>query len=299
MTKNRNKHFIWWKNKKKVNRQVKDKVFRFIFEKDKEALLQLYNALNGTTYSDSTKLQVVTLESAVYIAMKNDLAFILAGTLSLYEHQSSLNPNMPVRFLFYLGQEYQRIVEEAEQTLYGSVQIALPTPKCIVFYNGEIEIPEEHIICLSDAYINKDDEIDVELKVRLLNINYGHNKKLMESCQSLKEYSQFIEISRQRAKENGNSKDAMREAIEYCIEHDILADFLRKYRGEVLGMILEEFDVKKYERSLREEGREEGREETLVMAVEANVQNFQIDLETACKGLGMTVDEYYRAKGEK
>ncbi len=278
---------------------MKDKVFRFIFEKDKEALLQLYNALNGSTYSDTSKLQVVTLESAVYIAMKNDLAFVLAGTLNLYEHQSTLNPNIPVRFLFYLGQEYQRIVEEAEQSLYGTKQIALPTPKCVVFYNGEKEIPEEQVVKLSDAYINKNGEIDVELKVRLLNINYGHNKKLMKSCQSLNEYSQFIEISRRLAKERRNLKEAMREAIEYCIENDILADFLKKYRGEVLGMILEEFDVKKYERTIREEGREEGREETLVMAVEAVMQNFQVDLETSCKGLNVTPDEYHKAKSEK
>ncbi len=275
---------------------MKDKVFRFIFEKDKEALLQLYNALNGTSYSDASKLQVVTLESAVYIVMKNDLAFVLAGTLNLYEHQSTINPNIPVRFLFYLGQEYQRIVEEAEQSLYGGVQIALPTPRCIVFYNGEREIPEEQIIRLSDAYMDKSGEIDVELKVRLLNINYGHNKKLMESCQSLNEYSQFIEISRRLAKERHNLKDAMREAIEYCIENDILADFLRKYRGEVLGMILEEFDVKKYERSLREEGREEADALRLVRSVEANMRNLQLDLTTACEALDVTVDEYYKAK---
>ncbi len=295
MTKTRNKHFSWWNRKRKVHRQVKDKVFRFIFEKDKEALLQLYNALNGTSYNDASKLQVVTLESAVYIVMKNDLAFVIAGTLNLYEHQSTYNPNMPVRFLFYLGQEYQRIVEEAKQSLYGSVQIALPTPRCIVFYNGEKEMPEEQILRLSDAYMDKCDEADVEVKVKLLNINYGHNKALMESCQRLNEYSQFIEISRRLAKERHNLKDAMREAIEYCIENDILADFLRKYRGEVLGMILEEFDVKKYEWTLREEGREEA----LVMAVEANMRNLQLDLAAACKALDTTTDEYYEAKRNK
>ncbi len=296
MTKNRNKHFIWWKNKKKVNRQVKDKVFRFIFEKDKEALLQLYNALNGTSYENASQLQVVTLESAVYIVMKNDLAFVLAGTLNLYEHQSTYNPNMPVRFLLYLGQEYQRIVEEAQQSLYGGKQITLPIPKCIVFYNGEKEIPEGKIIRLSDAYMDYEGEADVEVKVKLLNINYGHNKKLMESCKSLNEYAQFVEISRQLAKERGNTKEVMREAIEYCIGNDILADFLKKYRGEVLGMILEEFDAEKYERSMREEGREEGEAIRLVRSVEAAMRNFQIDLETACSSLDVTTDDYYKAK---
>ena len=287
-----NIHFIWWKSKKKVHRQVKDKVFRFIFEKDKEALLQLYNALNETSYEDASQLQVVTLESAVYIVMKNDLAFILAGTLNLYEHQSTYNPNMPVRFLLYLGQEYQRIVEEAQQSLYGRRQITLPAPKCIVFYNGEQEIPEEQIIRLSDAYRDYDGEADVEVKVRLLNINYGHNKKLMESCKSLNEYAQFVELSRQQAKKKGNTKEVMREVIDYCIKNDILADFLKKYRGEVLGMILEEFDVEKYERSMEEYGRDK----MLVAAVEANMQNLQLDLETACKALNTTVEDYYEAK---
>ena len=98
---------------KKVQREVKDRLFRFLFEKDKEALLQLYNALNGTDYNDASELQVVTIESAVYVVMKNDLAFVLAGTLNLYEHQSTCNPNMPVRFLIYLAEEYQKLIEQA------------------------------------------------------------------------------------------------------------------------------------------------------------------------------------------
>ncbi len=123
----------------------------------------------------------------------------------------------------------------------------------------------------------------------------GHNKKLMESCQSLNEYSQFIEISRRLAKERKNLKDAMKEAIEYCIENDILANFLRKYRGEVLGMILEEFDVKKYERTLHEEADNL----RLAKSVEAVMQNLQVDVEAACKILNATTDEYYRAKNQK
>ena len=106
--------------KRKVQRQVKDRLFRFLFEKDKEALLQLYNALNGTDYQNASELQVVTIESAVYVVMKNDLAFVIAGTLNLYEHQSTYNPNMPVRFLIYIAEEYQKLVEHAEVSLYGT-----------------------------------------------------------------------------------------------------------------------------------------------------------------------------------
>lgn len=137
-------------------RQTKDRLFRFLFEKDREALLQLYNALNGTDYRDASRLQIVTIENAVYIVMKNDLAFVITGTLNLYEHQSTYNPNMPVRFLIYLAEEYQMIVE----------QVLRP----------------------SDAFENKERKADVELTVRMLNINHGHNKALMEKCRTLEEF---------------------------------------------------------------------------------------------------------------
>lgn len=193
--------------------------------------------------------------------MKNDLAFILAGVLNLYEHQSTVNPNMPVRFLIYLAQEYQGIIEKAQESLYGSKQILLPTPHCVVFYNGDREIPEEQVLKLSDAFENKEQKADVELTVKVLNINYGHNSHLMEQCKILEDYAKFVAITRQFASEATDRKAALNDAILYCIQNHILEEFLRKYRMEVLGMLLEEFDVNKYERSLREEGRIEGLEE--------------------------------------
>lgn len=241
-------------------RQVKDRLFRFLFEKNREALLQLYNALNGTDYRDTSQLRVVTIENAVYIVMKNDLAFVISGTLNLYEHQSTFNPNMPVRFLVYLAEEYQRLVEQAEESLYGSVRIPLPTPQCIVFYNGEKEIPEEQELRLSDAFENKKSEADVELRVRVLNINYGHNKELMEKCRILEEYAMFVDACRQCSTRGGTQREALDTAVDYCIDHGILADFLRLHRSEVLGMLLEEFDVGKYERTIKAEGRAEGTE---------------------------------------
>ncbi len=249
------------KRKRKAHRQIKDRLFRFLFEKDREALLQLYNALNGTDYSDASVLQVVTIESAVYVVMKNDLAFIIAGVLNLYEHQSSVNPNMPVRFLIYLAQEYQIIVEKAEESIYGSKQISLPAPHCVVFYNGDKKMPEEQTLRLSDAFENKNQRADVELTVKVLNINFGHNAGLMEKCKVLEEYAEFVDITKAFISDGGDRKAALNDAIEYCIDNHILEEFLRRYRGEVLGMLLEEFDAEKYERSLKEEGREKGRKE--------------------------------------
>ncbi len=253
-----NQSFTEMDGRREVHREVKDRLFRFLFTQDREALLQLYNALNGTDYQDASQLQVVTIENAVYVTMKNDLAFILAGTISLYEHQSTYNANMPLRFLIYLTHEYQKLLEVVERDLYGSRQIPLPTPQCVVFYNGMKKEPEERILNLSDAFINKDREADLELRVRMLNINYGHNRELMEKCRVLKEYAMFVDISRKYIKQGLPRQEAMENAIQYCITQGILSETLTKYRAEVLGMILEEFDKEKYERTIREDGIEEG-----------------------------------------
>ena len=249
-----------FRRKVRVRRNVKDRLFRFLFEKDKEALLQLYNALNGTNYEDASQLKIVTIESVVYVVMKNDLAFVMSGTLNMYEHQSTYSPNMPVRFLIYLAQEYQMVIERAEKSLYGSTRIVLPTPQCVVFYNGMREMPEEQVLRLSDAFENKDAVADVELTVRMININYGHNRLLMEKCRMLEEYSEFVSIARDYIHMNQNVEAALTDAMDYCVAHGILEKLLRENRAEVLGMLLEEFDIKKYERTLRGEGREEGRE---------------------------------------
>lgn len=253
---------------KQMQRNVKDRLFRYLFEKDREALLDLYNALNGTTYQDSSQLEIVTIESAVYVVMKNDLAYILSGTLSMYEHQSTYSPNLPVRFLIYLAQEYQTVIDKAEKSLYGTGTVILPTPQCIVFYNGMKEMPEEHILKLSDAFENKEVSADVELTVRMLNINYGHNKRLMEKCRALEEYARLAAVTREYMAVEKDLQTALNRAMDYCIENDILKEFLLRNRAEVLGMLLEEFDAEKYERTIRGEGWEEGREEGIEEGIE-------------------------------
>ena len=220
------------KSRKRVHYTVKDRLFRFLFEVDREALLQLYNALNGTAYTDAAELQIVTIESVIYVVMKNDLAFVLAGTLNLYEHQSTYNPNMPVRFLIYLAEEYQKLVEQMGMSLYGTTRIPLPTPQCIVFYNGEEGAPDEEILKLSDSFTGREQKPDLELSVRMLNINYGHNNELLEQCSVLKEYAQFVAVSRQYMAEGLDAQEAFGEAIDYCLNHDILYNVLKNYRAD-------------------------------------------------------------------
>jgi hypothetical protein len=215
--------------------------------------------------------------------MKNDLAFMIAGVLNLYEHQSTFNPNLPVRFLTYLAEEYQIFIEQSKTSIYGTKQIMLPTPHCVVFYNGEKEEPEEYIQRLSDAFMNKDAPADVEVTVRMLNINYGYNAGLMEQCRKLEEYAKFVQAIRHFLSEGIPYKRALNEAVNYCIEHHILEEFLRKNRQEVLGMLLEDFDAEKYERTIREEGLEEGKSIGLQQAKEEREQGIRILIKTCIK----------------
>lgn len=235
------------KKKKQVRRNVKDRLFRFLFEKDRKALLQLYSALHETDYQDDSQLEIVTIKSVVYVVMKNDLAFVMTGVLNIYEHQSTYSPNLPVRFLIYLAQEYQTVVERAERSLYGTTQIMLPTPQCVVFYNGIKEMPEEKTLRLSEAFENQSVRPDIELTVRMININCGHNRALMEKCRTLAEYSEFVGVTREFTAGKNNAETALADAVDYCIDNGILADFLRKNRAEVVGMLLEEFDEEKFE----------------------------------------------------
>ena len=281
-------------------RQTKDILFRLVFGDDRQALLQLYNALHGTAYTNPHELQIVTLDNAIYISRKNDLAFLLAGSINMYEHQSTLNPNMPVRFLIYLAQEYQLLVESTDRSLYGSELIPLPTPQCVVFYNGTADTPDEYELRLSSAFSNQNVEPAVEVVVNVININYGHNEHLMQGCGLLSQYAQFVAVTREYANNYDNREEAMNAAIEYCIGHGILEDILRKHRSQVLGSLLEEFDEKKYARTLREEGREAGYEAGLERGIEQEkfrllvklVKDGNLTVQKAAIEADMTVSEF-------
>ena len=167
-------------NRVRANRKYKDTVFRILFS-DKEHLLSLYNAVSGKTCTDPEQLQIVTLENAVYMGMKNDLAFIIDTNLFLYEHQSTYSANMPLRDLFYIiASEYQKLVDK--KSLYSSKLQKIPAPKFLVFYNGTEEMEDSRTEYLSAAFENLTGEPDLELKVLTLNINIGHNQELLEQC---------------------------------------------------------------------------------------------------------------------
>ncbi len=245
-------------NKGKTKYNFKDSLFTDLFENNPEALLELYNALNGTDYTDASKLEIVTIKNTLFVKMYNDVAFVFAGVISLYEHQSTFNMNMPLRMLCYIAEEYQRIAECNPKSVYNSTLIKLPTPRLVVFYNGGKQADDVTELRLSDAFVNKDVEPGIELTVTMLNINRGHNQKLMESCRMLEEYSEFVYNVENAGKMGAGSKTHLKETIDYCIKNNILSKYLRERRSEVLGSLIREFDQEKYERGLREEGRTEG-----------------------------------------
>ena len=183
-------------NKQTHNRQYKDRLWRMIFN-NKEDLLQLYNAINHTDYQNPDDLEVNTLEDVLYLSMKNDVSFLVGGTMNLYEHQSTFNPNMPLRGVFYFGRLYQGYVAKNDLDIYGEKRLRLPIPKYIVFYNGTKDEPD-------------------------------------------------------------SMEDAVSKAMDACIRQNVLTDFLKKHRAEVLEMILTTYNKKLHEKTLRREGRDEG-----------------------------------------
>ena len=240
-----------------ANRQYKDTVCRMLFS-EKENLLSLYNAATGNAYQNADDLKIVTLENAIYMGMKNDLAFMLETNIYLYEHQSTLNPNIPLRDLIYIGIEYQQYVDD--KSLYSSRLQKIPAPKFMVFYNGTDAVDDRVELRLSNAYEHLAGEPDLELKVLMLNVNEGHNKELMEQCQTLKEYAIYVARVRKYTSEM-NLNDAVARAIDECIKEGILVEFLRKNRSEVKMVSILEYDKEWEEKKLRKAEYEAGRSE--------------------------------------
>lgn len=234
---------------KAVNREYKSTVFCMIY-RDKRKLLELYNAMNHSNYTDSEALEIVTLENAIYMSMKNDLAFIIDMHLYLYEHQSTYNPNMPLRDLLYVANEYQKLVHDA--SIYASTLVKIPAPRFVVFYNGKEKRPEQEVLKLSDAYHTDELDPELELKVTVLNINSGNNKELMESCRTLREYMQYVNCVRYYTDERGmNLSEAVEYAVNECIEKGIMADFLRENKAEAVSMSIFEYNEAEEKEKMR------------------------------------------------
>lgn len=249
------------------NRIYKSRLFVMIFS-DRKELLELYNAMSGKHYTDPELLTINTLENAIYMSMQNDVSFLIDSRLSLYEHQSTYSPNLPLRFFFYLADLYS--VMTINENLYGTRKVMIPPPQFIIFYNGQEERPDQYILRLSDLYSVEEKEHMLELEAVMLNINQGHNPKLMQTCRTLRDYAEYTARVRKYAAKMTLS-DAVELAITECIREGILKEFLEQNRAEVKKVSIYEYDEEKHMRQEREaaweDGKKEGMEQLLLSKI--------------------------------
>ncbi len=247
-------------NKVTVNREYKDRLFNFIFgsPENKKWTLSLYNAINGSNYTDENAIEINTIKEVLYLGMHNDTSFLLSDTVNVYEHQSTYNPNMPLRQLQYLGSLYEGYIAKNKLNKFGEELLELPVPKLVVFYNGLTEKADERTLYLSDSFKGENrNEADVEVRVKMLNINYGHNKELLEACRPLFEYSWLIDKIRQYLKIM-ERENAVGRAIDEVPEDFVLKTFLKSNKSEVFSMLLTEYNEEEVMELFRADGERKG-----------------------------------------
>ena len=282
---------------RQANRNIKDGVFLLLFA-IRENAAELYHALTGTRCSPE-EIQIVTITTIVSGSLKNDLAFIVGGrVLVISEHMSSPYLNMPVRFLMYTGEIYQRWfkVNGEYKFLFGSKLCRIPTPEFVLFYNGTDPRPEKEVLRLSSAFESAVDANfgSVELKVPVYNINKGMNGDLLGRREKLRHYAEFIAIKREYMELHADYGRAVRDAVSYCIDNGILAEFLKEHGGRIVSVLATEFKLanaaKVWKTEGREEGKAEGRAETR-LEIARRLISMNIAAQDVIKATGLSADQ--------
>jgi len=243
--------------------QYKDRLFSFIFgnEAHKEWTLSLYNAVNSTAYDDPEQIVITTIREALYLGMHNDVSFMIADQMNMYEQQSTFNPNMPLRMLQYAGSLYEKDITLRGKNKYSRRIVPLPVPKMVVFYNGLETDSDERTLKLSDAFdSDRRHEADIQVRVRMINVNHGHNRKMMEMCRPLSEYAWVVDRIRTLERNNG-LEAAIGMTIDELPRDFLIRSYLEGHRAEVKTMLLTEYNEAKQMEQFYQEGREEGRSE--------------------------------------
>jgi len=274
-----------------ANRRHKDTVFKDIFgsEKRKRYALSLYNALNGTGYEDPDALEFNTLDNVLYLGMHNDVSFVIGDEQNVWEHQSTLNPNMPLRVLKYVARLYENLIEKKEEDEYGKRLIMLLTPRAVVFYIGTEDRPDIEIMRLSDSFSGSG---DVEVTVTAYNINEGHNKELMERCEALRGYSHMVARVRAHGDEGMSPEESINAALDDCIGGGIFEEYFVERRAEVADIFMSEYDEERVREIAAKANYRRGHEDGFA---EGHDTGFDEGLLAAVKGLvrrcGWSADE--------
>ena len=281
-----------------ASREYKDRLFSFIFgSPGNEAwTLSLYNAVNGTSYGDPSTVEINTIREALYLGMHNDVSFLIADEVSVYEQQSTYNPNMPLRMMQYAGNLYERYVVGRGLNKYGERLLRLPVPRLVVFYNGQKDKPDESVLRLSDSF-PEGAVSDIEVRVRMVNINEGRSPELLAACSPLREYSWLVARVREAVAAGTDVGDAVDRAITAMPKEFEIKSFLEEHRAEVVGMLLTEYDEAKAMELFRAEGHKEGRAEGVLETLAGLVRDRVLTVRQAAERARLSEAEFRARTG--
>ena len=263
-----------------ANKEYKSDVFSMLLQ-DKKRAMEIYNAINGTDYDDPELVEMTTLDDKSFsLTVRNDASFILDANLSLYEHQSTYCPNMPLRDLLYFASIIQKRIKDQKRDIYGGRILKIPVPHFVVFYNGKEDAPGQYDLRLSDAFEKETEDPEIELVCHVYNINSGKNTPLLSKCQTLREYMYFVDMVRKNNEISGNLEDAIEKAINQCMEENVLRDFLAQHREEVMHVMTLDYTFERRLEMQRAEaiedgeriGKEIGKEEKLSEQIRKKIQ---------------------------
>ncbi len=262
----------------KPQREYKDRLFKAVFGRDTEESkrwrLDLYNALNGTNYSNPDDLELNTIENVIYITMHNDVSFLIDDQMVLLEQQSSHNWNMPLRGFLYFSQLYNEYLSTNKKDQNRNTKIKIPTPKFIVLYNGPSNKPEDFELKLSDSFIHPDKSGAYEWTAYVKNINENRNKGLQKKCKPLYDYIKFIAKVRENSKNGMDELDSINKAVNEAIEENLLEGFFSQQKSEVIEMVLTEFDEELFKQNVREDGYIDGLADGATQKALEDAENF-------------------------
>lgn len=277
----------------KENQKYKNSMFVDLFFEDESAEendIALYNALHEEPLPKGTQIRKIRVDDVLYMNFRNDVSFGIDDKVIVFgEHQSTVNENMPIRDLLYIGRAFEQIVPVRDR--YRKKAVKLPKPEFYTFYNGKEPWAKEKILRLSDSYDLKDSNPMLELCVKVININPDEGHEILDKCRILREYSEFVEILR-KYQMKGNP-EACRHAIEECLKAGILVDYLTKKGSEVVNMLIAEYDYDLDVEVQREEAYAAGRQETLKELVKRKLEKGK-SIDVIAEELEETTEEIAR-----
>ena len=275
-----------------TNRKIRDTVFCH-FMSNESHLLSLCNALNDTGYDESSDITINTLEGSFFSNIKNDISFLLNNLMVvLIEHQTTINPNMPLRFLSYVDELYKRYTSTSHKKIYGDDLIKIPAPEFYVFYDGNDTSFEQQTLKLSDAFETQSDKL--ELTVHVYNLADGMNDELKRKCLPIGEYSIFSNAYKHFRQQKMEIDHAVDAAIKYCLENNVMVDYLKNNPKEVIDMFGFEWNEKEEREALLEIGEERGRFEGKIESIKELMRNLNLSPEKAMTALGIAPSEFSR-----